>query len=142
MSLPTPFPPAQGGSWLHTLSCSLRISSEQVTLPLRDPGAGCCLRGWICSDRFVETNKMVACIPAIRSQLSTAALEAASAHVQHPLSASKTEWGCLPARCTSPPACKWCPVGFHRVLTPWSPIPDRGSECMAPAVQKRDEECG
>lgn len=126
--------PRSSGLLLHTLSSSPRIGREQMTSLSGNPETGCYLWGWICSDRFAGTSKMVACtrvfgIPALTMAFTTAQCLSPAPSFCFPkgvgLSASST---------TSLPACKWCTLGFLGVLTPCSPIPNEGSKYFAPAV--------
>lgn len=98
--------PRSSGLLLHTLSSSPRIGREQMTSLSGNPETGCYLWGWICSDRFAGTSKMVACtrvfgIPALTMAFTTAQCLSPAPSFCFPkgvgLSASST---------TSLPACK------------------------------------
>ena len=111
------------------------IASHPVTQPqdqqwTNDPPSlgiqkqvACYARGWISSDRFAETNKMVACVQVIRIPALTTAFKTAKWLNPAPSFCFPKGVGLSASSITSLPACKWCTLGFLRVLTPCSPIP-------------------
>lgn len=74
--------------------------------------------------RQVCGNKMVACIQLNRIPALTIVFQAAKCLSPSPSFCFQNGTSCLPAPITSLPACKWCILGFIRVLTPCSPIPN------------------